>query len=121
MIRSGSRSATLSDNKSAAVKFAEQAYPLRIAEIVASFPYKDQVREFREKLRLPSDAAVLSELSLEEDKDGRKQNAFRFLGVTIQRRQLDAAGQAGRRQGRLGDARPRRHLQAAGHSRRQAV
>ena len=82
----------LSDSKSAAVKFAEQAYPLRIAEIVASFPYKDQLREFREKLRLPSDAAVLSEMSLEVDKDGRQQKAFRFLGVTIQRRQLDAAG-----------------------------
>ncbi len=82
---------TLGD-KSTAVKFAEKAYPLRVAEIVASFPYKDQVREFREKLRLPSDEAVLTETSLEEDKDGRKQNAFRFLGVTIQRRQLDAAG-----------------------------
>lgn len=83
---------TLGDKSSGAVKFAEKAYPMRIAEIVASFPYKDQVREFREKLRLPSDEAVLSELSLEEGKDGKKQNAFRFLGVTIQRRQLDAAG-----------------------------
>ena len=79
-------------DKSAAVKFAEQAYPLRVAEIVASFPYKDQLREFREKLRLPSDEAVTSEMSLEEGKDGQKQKAFRFLGVTIQRRQLDAAG-----------------------------
>ena len=80
------------DKNLGGVQLAEQAYPLRTAEIAAAFPYKDQLREFREKLRLSSDAAVLSEMSLETSKDGRPMNAFRFLGVTIQRRQLDAQG-----------------------------
>ena len=74
------------------VKLAEQPYPLRAAEIVAAFPYKDQVREFREKLRLPSDAAVLTEMSLETTKEGRPLNAFRFLGINVERRQVDAEG-----------------------------
>jgi hypothetical protein len=75
------------DKLAADMKLAEQAYPQRVAEIVAAFPYKEQVREFRDKLHLASEAAVLTELSL-ETKDGKPLNAFRFLGVTVQRRQV---------------------------------
>ena len=78
-------------DKDANAKLAEQAYPMRMAEIVASFPYKQQVQEFRDKLRLAHDEDVTNEMSL-ETKDGQAQKAFRFLGVNVERRQIDAKG-----------------------------
>jgi hypothetical protein len=73
-------------------KFAEQIYPVRAAEMVAAFPYKAQIHEFKEKLLLASDAAVLVEPSLETDEQKKQLAAFRFLGVKAERRQLDVQG-----------------------------
>jgi hypothetical protein len=73
-------------------KLAEEALPVRAAEIVASFPYKAQVEEFRDKLGLPSDEQVLAEMSQEVGKDKQPLPAFRFDGVRLERRQVDAQG-----------------------------
>jgi hypothetical protein len=59
---------------------ATRVLPLRMAVVAAAFPYKAQVREFRDKLALGSDEEVLALA------------AFRFLGVTVERRELDAEG-----------------------------
>jgi hypothetical protein len=83
-------------------KLAEQTLPVRAAEIVASFPYKAQVQEFQDKLGL-SDTQVLNELSLETNKDKTPLNAFRFLGVRLERRQVDSQGKAIDEQGRKVD------------------
>jgi hypothetical protein len=72
----------------AEAKPAEQVVPLRAALVAASFPFKAQVEEFRAKLRRPNAEAVLSE----QGPDGAP--TFRFLGVRVQRRTLDAAGKA---------------------------
>ncbi len=71
-------------------KLARQLYPERAAEIVASFPYKAQIEEFKEKLGLPSDEAVLAELAAKDDKT--QTHTFRFLGFYVERRQVDAQG-----------------------------
>ncbi len=73
-------------------KLAEEAYPVRAAEIVAAFPYKAQVQEFRDKLALANDEQVLAEQSQEMGKDGQPLPAFRFVGVRLERRQVDAQG-----------------------------
>jgi hypothetical protein len=73
-------------------KLAEEAYPVRGAEIVASFPYKAQVQEFRDKLGLGDETQVLAEQSQEVGKDGEPLPAFRFIGVRLERRQVDAQG-----------------------------
>ena len=67
--------------------------PLRMAIIAASFPYKLQMDRFRESLRLSSYHAVLSEVSQKTDErtSGPLPN-FRFLGVKVQRRAVDALG-----------------------------
>jgi hypothetical protein len=83
-------------------KLAEEALPVRAAEIVASFPYKAQVQEFQDKLGL-SDTQVLAELSLETTKDKLPLNAFRFLGVRLERRQVDSQGRAIDEQGKKVD------------------
>jgi hypothetical protein len=72
-------------------RFAEQALPLRQAIICAAFPYRRQVEEFQQKLHLPSLAAVLSEASEEQDDRGLLP-AFRFLGVDVQRREINREG-----------------------------
>lgn len=71
---------------------AEQVRPVRMAVIAGSFPLKDQVEEFRRKLRLPSEAAVLGELSAFVPPSGRTSQSFKFRGVKVQRRQLDRDG-----------------------------
>ena len=73
-------------------KLAEAAYPVRGVEIVASFPYKAQVEEFRDKLNLPTSEQVLAEPSMETDKEKQPLPAFRFLGVRLERRPVDAQG-----------------------------
>jgi hypothetical protein len=73
-------------------KIAEQAFPVRAAEIVAAFPYKAQVQEFQDKLGLSTGTQVLSEPSLETNKEKTQLRAFRFLGVRLERRQVDAEG-----------------------------
>ncbi len=82
-------------NKSATPqKLATTPRPLRTALIVASFPFKAQLEEFRDKLGLPNAEAVLKELSQQKGKGGRAEPvpAFRFLGVRLQRRVVDALG-----------------------------
>jgi hypothetical protein len=66
--------------------------PQRMAVVVASFPYRSQVQEFRRKLRLPSDRDVLDETSSD------KTAAFRFLGVDVERRLVGPAGMPLRRE-----------------------
>jgi hypothetical protein len=85
-------------------KIAEQAYPVRAAEIVAAFPYKAQVQEFQDKLGLSDGPQVLSEPSLETTKDKVQLRAFRFLGVRLERRQVDAEGKPIDEQGKKVDA-----------------
>jgi hypothetical protein len=75
--------------------------PVRMAEIVASFPYKDEVKEFSKKLKI-SPRQVLEEESLEEvditpaeeaaAPQQQRLEAFRFLGVVVERRQVDRQG-----------------------------
>ena len=75
--------------------------PVRMAEIVASFPYKAEVDEFRRKLRKQSLRDVLEEASdidAEDTDDAgavsqpRKLEAFRFLGIVVERRLVDSQG-----------------------------
>jgi hypothetical protein len=68
---------------------AHQPRPIRMAVIEGSFPYKRQVEEFRKKLHLPSAAAVLKE---NNGQGNAKRANFRFLGVNVRRRTLDALG-----------------------------
>ena len=69
---------------------ARQLMPARIAYIAASFPYKAQLEEFRRKLKKRSIDEVLNETSGEGD-DKRKSVAF--LGVKVQRMEVDANDQ----------------------------
>jgi hypothetical protein len=68
---------------------ARQLRPARMAIIAGSFPYKAQLDEFKSKLHLPSIQEVLNDTV----KDGKDElPAFRFLGVLVQRQELDANG-----------------------------
>ncbi len=65
--------------------------PVRAGEIVASFPYLDQIKEFKDKLGLASDDDVLTELSqVEMDEQKNLLHSFRFLGVDVERRDVIA-------------------------------
>jgi hypothetical protein len=74
---------------------AHQLRPLRMAIIAGSFPYKQQLEEHKHKLRLSSTDAVLSEpvddIGDQKDKKDKVQ-AFRFLGVDVERQEVDADG-----------------------------
>jgi hypothetical protein len=74
------------------VKLADQVRPLRMAIIGASFPYKKQLDEFRDKLRLGSYGEVLAERSRETGPNRRPLPNFRFLGVEVQRQILGPDG-----------------------------
>ena len=76
----------------AGLTVAQQVYPIRAAEIAATFPYKKEVEEFQKKLGLQSSSDVLAEQA-GVTKDGLPLAAFRFLGVAVQRRELDMQGQ----------------------------
>lgn len=69
---------------------ARQLRPLRMAIIAASFPYKKQLEEFKTKLNLGSISEVFSDTAYTAK--GKPIKAFRFLGVNVQRRVLDSAG-----------------------------
>lgn len=69
---------------------AHQVRPLRMAIIAGSFPYKAQLEEHKNKLRLASTDAVRSEEV--DTKDGKKAESFRFLGIEVQRKEVDADG-----------------------------
>jgi hypothetical protein len=78
--------------------------PIRMTEIVASFPYKKEVEEFRAKLKKLTAQEVLEEDSREEVEvpaddptataapQKTRLEAFRFLGVVVERRQVDRQG-----------------------------
>jgi hypothetical protein len=73
---------------------ATHVLPLRMAIIEASFPYKQQVEEFRQKLRLETHGAVLSEL-VRGDK-GQTLNSFQFAGLDVERMVLNPDGSDGK-------------------------
>jgi hypothetical protein len=66
---------------------AHQPRPLRMAIVAGSFPYRRELEEFKNQLRLPSLEDVRNEL----DKDG-KDNSFRFITVRVERLEVDADG-----------------------------
>jgi hypothetical protein len=68
---------------------ARQPRPLRMTIIGASFPYRKQLEEHKRKLKCDSLEAVLNE---QIDDGDKKADAFRFLGVEVERREVDADG-----------------------------
>jgi hypothetical protein len=72
---------------------ARTVRPLRQAIIVGSFPYKEQVEEFQRKLGLKKVEDVLTDVS-GKTAEGEKTPlpAFRFLGVDLERRRVNAEG-----------------------------
>jgi hypothetical protein len=75
-------------------RYAETVRPLRQAIIVATFPYRKEILEFQRKLHLESIGDVLSE-AWEEPEDGEVLPSFRFLGVDVERREIDPEGKPG--------------------------
>jgi hypothetical protein len=68
---------------------AHQLVPLRMAVIVGSFPYKQQIEEHKAKLRVKSNDELLNETIGEKDKQTA---AFDFREVIVERREVDADG-----------------------------
>jgi len=71
---------------------ATQVQPVRMAIIAAAFPYKKQVTEFRTRLGARTNDEVLLEAAAVNDAKGNPQFAFRFLGVDVERRELQGDG-----------------------------
>ena len=71
-------------------RMARQVRPAHMVIVEASFPYKEQLQQFKDKLRLPDINAVLNETVEYENKE--QLAAFRFLGVEVQRQELDEYG-----------------------------
>jgi len=71
---------------------AEQALPLRMAIVNASFPYKAQLEEFRNKLKLGSFAEVLGDATASPEDVNVGVSAFRFLGMNVERRKKKPDG-----------------------------
>jgi hypothetical protein len=73
---------------------ARQLRPVRMAIIAASFPFRQQVAEFRDKLHLQHMRDVFDDEAYKDVGGGKskKERAFRFLGVNVQRRVLDSTG-----------------------------
>jgi hypothetical protein len=80
------------DKMKGAYRPAEQALPLRMAIVNASFPYKAQMEEFRNKLKLGSFAEVLNDATASPEDQNVGVNAFRFLGMNVERRKKTADG-----------------------------
>jgi hypothetical protein len=74
------------------VQFAEKTLPIHEAIIVMAFPYKKQLEEFQRKLHLPSVYDVLQEAAIDPEDVNSSQPSFRFLGLAVQRRVVDATG-----------------------------
>lgn len=68
---------------------ARQPRPLRVAVIGGSFPYRKQLEEFKRQLRLPNLTTVLYETLADKENPGP---SFNFVGVEVQRVEVDAAG-----------------------------
>ena len=83
---------------------ATQALAQRMILVEASFPYKRQVQEFMEKLRLPNHGAVLNEQV--KGKDNETWPAFEFRGLVIERTTLDRNGKEGAWERLLGKIKP---------------
>lgn len=82
-------------NVSMSEHFARQLQPARMVVIEGSFPYKRQLEEFKTKLRLDTIQAVLNEtmkVESEKDKKAEQLYSFRFLGIEVQRSEVDAGG-----------------------------
>lgn len=75
------------DNWSPQQTTARQLRPMRMAIVAGSFPYKQQLEEFKHSLRLADENAVLAETIGEGEE---KSNAFDFLNVEVQRVEVDA-------------------------------
>ncbi len=77
---------------------AEEVVPLRVAIISGDFPFRAQVEEYMRRLRLDSPQSVIDEINV-FDKDAtdaeaaQGQNSFRFMGLILERRELDKLGQ----------------------------
>jgi hypothetical protein len=75
------------------VRPAETFVPTPLALVVAAFPYREQIDQFKTRLRLASRSAVLQETGNELDPETNQAlPAFRFLPVEVQRRTVDAQG-----------------------------
>jgi hypothetical protein len=73
---------------------AQTVRPLRMALLALAFPYKQQLDEFKFKLRHTSYNGVITEPSNEFVDENQKEAlpAFRFLGVNVERRIVDVTG-----------------------------
>ncbi len=71
---------------------AKKVLPVRMAILAASFPYKQQVEEFRKQLGLKTRDEVLAEVSPVPGPNNQPVNSFRFMGVDVERRALDLDG-----------------------------
>ncbi len=72
---------------------AEQVQSRHVAVIAGSFPFRKQIEEFRSKLGLRLNNEVLNENNPTDlGPDKNPMPAFRFLGVNVQRRELDGDG-----------------------------
>jgi hypothetical protein len=80
----------LTDLENSQPHLARQVRPARMVIVEASFPYKEQLNQFKDKLRLPDINAVLNETVEYENKE--QLAAFRFAGVDVQRQELDEYG-----------------------------
>jgi hypothetical protein len=63
--------------------YANRALPLRMAVVVASFPYKKQVEEFRQKLRYEKQGDVLT--NQVKGEGNKTWNEFQFRGLIVER------------------------------------
>jgi hypothetical protein len=63
-------------------RLAEDVLPLRMVVVTASFPYKEQLEEFKEKLHAPSVEALFAD----------KQSTPEFLPFNVERRELKPDG-----------------------------
>ncbi len=69
-------------------QLAWTSLPLRMAVVVASFPYKQQVEEFRQKLHLDTHGAVLTE-RVKGEKEEDSWNSFQFRGLIVERATIE--------------------------------
>jgi hypothetical protein len=70
---------------------AEQVRPVRLVAVAAAFPYRKQLEEFKNALRMRSLAEVRAEKATDSTAE-KPLYAFRFLGVNVQRREVDLRG-----------------------------
>lgn len=71
---------------------AEQSMPVRMVIVNATFPYRAQLEEFRNKLKLNSFNEVLSDSTANPDDPNQSAYAFRFLGMNVERRKKKPDG-----------------------------